>query len=108
MKKIDVGKEVLMLHTKYIINNDKPKADFPLSGIRHLHYDEVIPFRDAVIKAPRIGRIRNNRKLEDELVIIPRGLLLYLVDEARYSLYFHDLWMKGELDRMGELPNSED
>ena len=25
MKKIDVGKELLMLHTKYIINNDKPK-----------------------------------------------------------------------------------
>ena len=77
-------------------------------GIRHLHYDEIHPFRDAVLNAPRIGRIRNNRKIEDELIIVPRGLLMYLIDEACYSLLFHDLWMKDELDKLGELPNSEE
>ena len=100
MKKVDVGEEILLLHTKYIINDEKPRADFPLSGKRHLHYDEVTPFKEAVMNAPRIGKIRNSRKQADELIAITRGLLMYLIDESRYSLFIHDYWMKGELDKL--------
>ena len=100
MKKVDVGKEIQLLHTKYIINDEKPKADFPMSGKRHLHYEEVSPFREAVMNAPRIGKIGTGRKQADELIAITRGLLMYLIDEARYSLFIHDCWMKGELDQL--------
>ena len=102
MKKPEIGQEVLALHTKYIINDDKSKATFPRSGTRNLNFEEAYPFRQAFMNAPRIGRVRNNRKREDELIAVPRGLLLYLVDEARHGFYVCDLWLKGDLDKLME------
>ena len=108
MKKVDIGKEILLLHTKYIINDEKPKADFPMTGKRHLHYDELSPFKEAVMNAPRIGRIGTSRKHADELIAITRGLLIYLFDEASYSLFIHDCWMKGKLEELDFNRNDED
>ena len=108
MKKIDVGEEVMALHRKYIIDDDKPRATFPMTGTRNLTCDEMYSFRQAFTSAPRIGRVRNNRKKDDELIAVPRGLLRYLVDEARCGLYVHDLWLKGELDKLNEKRNGDD
>ena len=102
MKKVDVGKEVMALHRKYTVNGEKPRMSFLTTGTRSLHYDEVYPFREAFRNAPRIGRAFDNRKKDDELIAAPRGLLLYLVDEARYGLYVHDLWLRGELDKLDQ------
>ena len=108
MKKVDVGKEVLALHRKYIVNGEKPRMSFSTTGIRSLRYDEVYPFREAFRNVPRIGRAFDNRKKDDELIAGPRGLLLYLVDEARYGLYVHDLWLRGELDKLDQERGSDD
>lgn len=108
MKKVDVGKEVLVLHRKYIVNGEKPRMSFSTTGTRSLHHDEVYPFREAFRNAPRIGRAYDNRKKDDELVAVPRGLLLYLVDEARYGLYVHDLWLRGELDKLDQERGTDD
>ena len=102
MRKVDVGKEVLVLHRKYIANGEKPRMSFSSTATRGLRYDEVYPFREAFRNAPHIGRAFDNRKKDDELIAVPRGLLLYLVDEARYGLYVHDLWPRGELDKLDQ------
>ena len=108
MKKVAVGKEVLALHRKYIVNGEKPTMSFSATGTRSLRYDEVYPFREAFRNAPRIGRTFDNRKKDDELIAVPRGLLLYLVDEARYGLHVHDLWLRGELDKLNEEHDDSD
>ena len=41
MNKPETGKQVLELHTKYIINGEKPEAGFPLTGNRYLNRDEM-------------------------------------------------------------------
>ena len=56
MRRVDVGKGVLALHRKYIVNGEKPRMSFSATGTRSLHYDEVYPFREAFRTAPRIGR----------------------------------------------------
>lgn len=108
MKKVDVGKEVLALHRKYIVNGEKPRMPFSATGTRTLRYDEVYPFREAFRNAPRIGRAFDNRKKDDELIAVPRGLLLYLVDETRQGLYVHDLWLRGELDKLDQERGPDD
>lgn len=108
MKKVDVGKEVLALHRKYIVSSEKPQTSFSATGARGLHYDEVYPFREAFRNAPRIGRAFDNRKKDDELIAAPRGLLLYLVDEARQGLYVHDLWLRGKLDKLDQERDDSD
>ena len=107
MNKIEIGRDVLALHTKYIINNDKPKAGFPSTGTRSLNADEVYTFRQAFMDAPRIGRVRNTRKRDDDLIAVPRGLVQYLTDEAHSGAYFHDAWKRGELDAE-ERPNDRE
>ena len=108
MKKIDIGEEVLDLHKKYIINDDKPKGVFPHSWQCDLSFNEAYQFRQAFMIAPRIGRVQNNRKKDDELVAVPRGLLIFLVDETRYGLYVLDLWMRGEMFRLSEERGPDD
>ena len=108
MRRVDVGKGVLALHRKYIVNGEKPRMSFSATGTRSLHYDEAYPFREAFRTAPRIGRAFDNRKKDDELIAVPRGLLLYLIDEARYGLYVHDLWLRGELDKLNEERDDND
>ena len=108
MDKIEVGKDVMLLHQKYIIENDKPKAGFPSKGTRNLNADEIRLFRQAFIDAPKIGRLRNNRKRDDELIAVPRGLIQYLKDEASNCAFFHDTWKRGELSPADRVEDCED
>lgn len=90
--KIDIGEEILSLHAKRI---GKGK-----SGKHHFTYDELSPFRDAALFAPRIGKVGNGRKQDDELIVITRGLMMRLIDEARYGQFIHEKWMNGELEKL--------
>ena len=90
--KPETGKQALALHTRYIINGEKPKAGFPLTDYRDLTRDEMYEITAAFRDAPRIGRIGTGRKRENELVAIPRGLLEYFCSEAMFFAYFHEHW----------------
>ncbi len=96
--KPETGKHALALHTRYIINGEKPKAGFPLTGYRNLTRDEMYEIAAAFRDAPRIGRIGTGRKRENELVAIPRGLLEYFCSEATFFSYIHDQWTQGKLN----------
>ena len=39
MRRVDVGKGVMALHRKYIVNGEKPRMSFSATGTRSLHYD---------------------------------------------------------------------
>ncbi len=96
MNKVETGKQLLELHTKYIINGEKPKAGFPLTGSRNLSRDEMQEISSAFQEAPRIGRVGNSRKRENELIAVPRGLLEYYCEQANLFAYVHDQWRTGE------------
>ena len=98
MNRTETSKEVLRLHTRYIINGEKPKAGFPQSGFRNLTRDEMYEISAAFREAPRVDRVGTGRKRENELVAIPRGLLEYYCKEAGFFAYIHDQWMAGKLD----------
>lgn len=97
MTKAETGKRLLELHTRYIINGEKPEAGFPRTGFRNLNLEEMREVSAAFREAPRIGRVGNGRKRENELVAVPRGLLEYYCEQASYFAYIHDQWGAGEL-----------
>ena len=97
MNKPETGQRILELHTKYIINGEKPEAGFPLTGNRYLNRDEMYEIARSFREAPRIGRLRNNRKHDDELIAVPRGLLEYYCEQATFFSYIHDQWKDGKL-----------
>ena len=49
MNKPETGMQVLELHTKYIINAEKPEVGFPLSGNRYLNRDEMYEIARAFV-----------------------------------------------------------
>ena len=95
MNKPETGKRVLALHTKYIINGEKPAERYPWTGNRNLNQDEMYEIASAFHEAPRVGRVGEGRKKANELVAIPRGLLEYFCQEAMFFSYIHDQWMAG-------------
>ena len=98
MKKPETGKRALELHTKYIINGEKPAERYPWTGNRHLNDQEMSEIASAFREAPRVGRVGEGRKKANELVAIPRGLLEYFCQEAMLFSYIHDQWMAGTLE----------
>ena len=103
MKNVDVGKDILMLHTKYIAGRE----NLTPSGKQRLRLDEVYQISEAVLHAPRIGRIGTGRKRSNELIAIPRELLMYLIDEIHFGICVCDM-LKYELSYRIDTSESTD
>ena len=107
--KPETGEKALALHTRYIVNNEKPPAGFPQHGPRNLTRDEMDEIAWSFRASPRVGCVSSGRKRENELIAIPRGLLEYFCNEAVYFAYIHELWQNGKLGEEGSgVPSTDD
>ena len=97
MKVIEVGPEVRKLHKKYSEPDDNNRIPRYKRFEGVLTSDELFRFDEAFMFAPRIGRMANNRKKDDELIAVPRALLLFLCNQTRDTVHIYQEWLKGNL-----------
>ena len=97
MKVIEVGPEVRKLHKKYSEPDDNNRIPRYKRFEGVLTSDELFRFDEAFMFAPRIGRMANNRKKDDELIAVPRALLLFLTNQTRDTVHIYQEWLKGNL-----------
>ena len=109
MKTIDVGPEIRKLHKKYSAPDDNNRIPRYKRYEGVLTSDELYTFDDAFMFAPRIGRMADNRKKDDELIAVPRGLLLFLTAQTRDTIHIYQEWLKGNLveAKTGSLQSTE-
>ena len=84
-KQLDVSSTLLAIHTRYIINGEKPQYTSSPPGERNLNSGEIFEIMNAISLAPRVGRVGTGRKRENELIVIPRGLADYVMAQLSYD-----------------------